>query len=75
MRFANAEAAGGTDLATEGIADPDARLEFPKAEEAGAIPKAEVDELVPTMTEGEGRTSKLSESHLVALGFNGWGWC
>jgi len=74
LRFANAEAAGGTDLAAEGIADPDARLEFPKAE-AGGIPKAEVDELVPTMTECEGRASKLSVSHLVALGFNGWGWC
>jgi hypothetical protein len=53
LRFANAEAAGGTDFAAEGIADSDARLEFPKAE-AGGIPKAEVDELVPTMAECEG---------------------
>jgi hypothetical protein len=74
LRFANAEAAGGTDLVAEGIADPDARLVFPKAE-AGGIPKAEVDELVPSMTECEGRTSKLSVSHSVALGFKGWGWC
>jgi len=73
LRFANAEAAGGTELAAEGIADPDARLEFPKAE-AGGFPKA-VDELVPTMAGCEGRTLKLFVSHSVALGFNGWGWC
>ena len=74
MRFANAEAAGGTELAAEGIPDPDARLEFPKPE-AGGVPKAEVDELVLTMTECEGRTPKLFVSHSVSLGFIGWGWC
>ena len=49
-------------------------LRFAKAE-AGGVPKAEVDEPAPTMTEGEGRTPKLSVSHAVGLGFNGWGWC
>ena len=49
-------------------------LRFAKAE-AGGVPKAEVDEPAPTMTEGEGRRPKLSVSHAVALGFNGWGWC
>lgn len=74
LRFANAEAVGGTELAVEGTGGPDTGLECPKAE-AGGVPKAEVEEPVPTITEGEGRTPKLSVSHAVALGFNGWGWC
>jgi hypothetical protein len=54
LRFANAEAAGGTEFVVAGgMVDPDATLEDPKAD-VGGIPKAEVDELVPTMTEGEG---------------------
>jgi hypothetical protein len=72
--FAKAEAAGGTECVAGGMVDPDARLEDPKAD-VGGIPKAEVDELVPTMTEGEGRTPKLFVSHSVGLGFNGCGWC
>jgi hypothetical protein len=72
--FANAEAVGGTELAVEGTADPDTGLEGPKAE-VGGVPETEVDEPEPTMTEGEGRTPKLSVSHSVALGFNGWDWC
>lgn len=74
LRFANAEVAGGMELAVEGTADPDVGLEGPKAV-AGGVPKAEVDEPVPTMIEGEGRTPKESVSHSVALGFSGWGWC
>ena len=74
LRFANAEAAGGTELAAEGIAVPVSGLGVPKADVGGG-PKAEVDGGAPTMTEGEGRTPKVSESHSVALGFNGWGWC
>ena len=74
MRFANAEAAGGTGGAAEGIADPGAGMEEPKAE-VGGVPKAEVDELAPSITEGEGRTPKLFVSHSVARGFKGLGWC
>jgi len=69
LGFANAEAVGGTELAVEGTADPDAGIEGPKAE-VGCIPKADIDEPAPTMTEGEGRTPKESVSHSVALSFN-----
>ena len=74
LRFANAEAAGATEVggAVSGVEDP-------KAETGagdGDAPKAEVeDELAPNMTEGEGLAPKVSVSHSVALGFNGLGWC
>jgi hypothetical protein len=73
LRFANAEAGGGTELGAEGGADTEAGIEDPKAE-AGEVPKAEVDELAPSITEGEGRTPKLFESHSVALGFSCFAW-
>ena len=72
LRFANADAAGGT---TELGADGSAGKEDLKAE-AGGVPKTEVDELDPegaSITEGEGRTPKLFVSHSVALGFSGLG--
>jgi hypothetical protein len=80
LRFANAEASGGTEAEAEGVAVSGAAgMEDPKAEKgagAGDVPKTEVDdELAPSMTEGEGLTPKLLVSHSVALGFNGWGWC
>lgn len=78
LRFANAEASGGTEAGTEGVAlSRAAGMEDPKAETgagAGNVPKTEVDdELAPSMTEDEGLTSKLLDS--VALGFSSWGWC
>jgi hypothetical protein len=84
LRFANAEAAGGTEFGAEECgaawAVSDVGIEDdPKAETgggAGDVPKAEVDdELAPSMTEGEGLTPKVPVSHSVALGFSGWGWC
>ena len=67
--FANADAVEGAGAGTE----------EPNAEVDGA-PKTEVEELAPeasNMTEGEGRTPKLLESHSVALGLSVLGrcWC
>jgi hypothetical protein len=72
--FENAEATGSTELGAEGGADTEAGIEDPNAE-AGEVPKAEVDELAPSITEGEGRTPKLFESHSVALGFSCFACC
>lgn len=68
--FANADA-------VKGAAGAGVGTEEPKAEVDDA-PKTEFDELVPevsNMTEGEGRTPKLSVSHSVALGFRILDWC
>jgi hypothetical protein len=76
LRFANAEASGGTEAGAGGVAVSGAAgIEDPKAETeggAGDVPKTEVDdELTPSMGEGEGLTPKLFVSHSVALGFRG----
>jgi hypothetical protein len=71
LRFANAEAAGTTEVggAVSGVEDPKTET----GAGAGDAPKAEVDdELAPNMAEGEGLAPKVS--HSVALGFNGLGW-
>ncbi len=78
--FADAEAAGGTDVESEGVmvSDP-AGIEDPKAETgagAGDVPKTELnDGLVPSMTDGEGLMPQLFVSHSVVLGFSSWGRC
>ena len=74
LRFANAEAAGGTELGAEDASGAETGIEEPKAE-ADDVPKTEVDEVAPCTTEGEGRSLKLFVSHSVALGFSGLGWC
>jgi hypothetical protein len=77
LRFANADTAGGTtEFWADGAPDAGAGKEDPKADVAGCMPKTEVDELDPeadSMTDGDGRTPKLSVSHAVALGFSGLG--
>ena len=78
LRFANTEPSGGTEAGAESVAVWGAAgMEDPKAETGtgvGDVPKTDVDdELVPSMTEGEGLTPKLLVSHSVALGFSGWG--
>jgi hypothetical protein len=77
LRFANADAAGGTmEFWADGAPEAGAGIEDPKAEAAGCMPKTEVDELDPgaaSMTDGDGRNPKLSVSHSVALGFSGLG--
>ena len=76
LRFANADAAGATEV---GAAVSGVGTEDPKAERGagtGDVPKAEVDdELAPKMAEGEGLTPNVPVSHSVALGFSGCGWC
>ncbi len=65
MIFADAEAAGGTDVESEGVMVLDAAgIEDPKAETgagAGDVPKTELDDdkLVPSMTDGEGLMPKI----------------
>ncbi len=81
LRFANAEAAAGTEVGAEVVASSDAAAgmeDNPKAETGagtGDVPKTKVDELASSIADGEGLTPKLLVSHAVALGFSGWGWC
>jgi hypothetical protein len=62
LRFANAEASGGTEVGAEDVAVSGAGIEDLNAETgagAGDVPKTRVDdELAPSMTEGEGLTPK-----------------